>query len=512
MVILKPEKIAKRCKFAVIILYMSTQDTYNQWSQNRTSLTSLIVNLMKYAQRHPKNTSYRRGFESYALWRPRAFSTVLPKNRSEALFAELYTLGTPQQSISSRSVDNDDNLYYGGRDETDLGHKNSELQRVLSKSVGSDRFSESFDLAEIPQESFGSGNRFFATSSRFVAQDDSQNDWDSQQSDFGIGLDRFAFVRLQNRTSQGGVQSQEAGTPQLSSVDLFSRKNQNGLARDIESWQYSYDNRGRRIPAGMFEQDSSLPLSYSSQGRFGILRSRFDRNPRGENGWICYRGEDDKTHSRENSIVALSAFSPGWLAICLVYLSAIQLQKATSLCCYSPTRQSKQGRTANPVQIQKLLLSHVYYQPGFACPYDLALLSQAGSSRTRYPRAQGKFPFGQNPDQQLLGQSGPLYPDTPCLRPYPMVQASLLAIQMEVFEFANDSHRALGFARSIGLLRRDQRTQSSSQLCSSGALQASPQEYRTFENSQNLTTLSKLRLTTSSKPRLNYGDSLFFQD
>src|SRR3989338_11333528 len=96
---------------------MPTKSTYNRVSEGSASLPSLLVNLMKYAQRHPKNTFVRRGLEPYSLWRDGPFPAVLSKNRFEALSAELHTLGTPQQSVSSSSIDDDDHLYDGGWDE-----------------------------------------------------------------------------------------------------------------------------------------------------------------------------------------------------------------------------------------------------------------------------------------------------------------------------------------------------------------------------------------------------------
>src|SRR3989338_7889897 len=276
----EPELTVNKHILKLGIFHMPTENSYNRVLELLASLTSLLVNLLKYAQRHPKNTSFRRRFESDSLWRHGTFSTVLSKTGFEAIPAELHSLGTPRQSISSGPIDFDYHLYDGCRDEAYFGHQNLALQRILSSPAGVERLSRQFDFERIPEEFDGSRDRRLEEAARFVAQYDLQNDRGFQQHGSGFGLDRSAFVRLENSRSQNRLQSQEAGTPELSSLALLRRTHADSLARSFETRQHARYNRSRSVLQGVLEEDASLPLPNSPAGRRRVLRPCFDRNAR----------------------------------------------------------------------------------------------------------------------------------------------------------------------------------------------------------------------------------------
>ncbi|MFQ5754090.1 MAG: hypothetical protein ACE5HI_19040, partial [bacterium] len=141
------------------LITMTTEKCYNMGLKAPASLTSSLVNLLKYAQRASKNTSFRRRFQPDPLWRNGSFSAILPKTGFETISAELYPLAKTQQSISSGPADHDYNLCDGGRYEAYFGYQDFALQRILPGSFGFAKFSRHFDSEEFPEESDVQRNR-----------------------------------------------------------------------------------------------------------------------------------------------------------------------------------------------------------------------------------------------------------------------------------------------------------------------------------------------------------------
>jgi len=478
------------------------------------SQTSLKVNFARHGKRPAKSQTFLRGSKSHPLRWNASFPAILSKIESEGAVAKANALVSPQQSLSSSGSHHDHDLYHGRWDETNLGYSNPSLQRIFSISAGIEQLSGRFDSEEIPEGFEYARDRRVETYPRYVAAKDVPFAQSSQQPDLRFGFYGSSSVWLANRGSQRGLQSQEAGTTQLSSAVVFSWIYAGLLAWHLAFGRHARLHRGSGILGTMSPEDSQVSLSDSPASGFRILRSQIHRTSRRSRNRLRHRSRYDQTHQRAYPISALSNFSQsGGLAGGQIYLSTQQVEPTSSVHRDSPSQVGRRESipATHTVAIQRLLLPYSGKQSPLERSSGVAILHQAMPGRVGHSGAQREFSIEQNSNQQLLGQSSVFSFDSFGLRFDQLVQTSLPAATVVFGYFANDSYGHVLPGRSFGEFWRQKSTQASKSVSPSETLRSGSQEYRTLEDSQKPITLSKTHKRRSPSCVLKHGYSPFFQ-
>ena len=442
--------------------------------------TDHLVRILSDGQRHQKYPAFLRRNRLDALRWYVAFSAVLQKTGFETSPAKVYSLAEANPLVSARRNGIGTDLQYGRQNQAYLRYRDSSLQRLLQEPHRSERFSQAFHIAGIPERTHPERAGRHHPCPRPLAQKDVHRLRSRHEPHLRLGFDRPAGLWLENRRGQGGIQSQKTRTTQLLTPDLFRRTYPRYLVWPLASGRYPSCKWSSSALVGLPKEDSQIPLPNPHSCRLWFLRPQVYRTARRGKDWLRGCGQDDRTYPRKGSRTSLSYFQDRGLADSPIQLSALELEKTSPLHCSSPSQTQSQRRRkpTHALGVRRLFLPYLCYQSPLETRSRMAFLQTQSPMRTGHQRTQRRLSSGRYSNQQLPGKPNTFSPHPLELRFVQLVQAPLFAAAMEVCNYEDAPQKPVCCAWSSGLFWRQELPQAATTVSPSKTLFANSQKDR----------------------------------
>src|SRR5512139_1609835 len=394
-------------------------------------------------------------------------STTFLQQTPTSLVNSKFCQGPPtQRRLSSLRPNSGASVCNHGRPSENQQDRNPAIQRGVSLSDRYSQISRSVHPAAIPQAASSQGHPSIGSPTRSTP---SQIVWPPQTailSDFRFGFRHPDRLR-QDPMGPCRLQSQETWPTILSSPALLRSPPPGILAWVVASRRCCRQYRSRPLPESLLGQSPQIhcPIPYPDSSRFGILWQEGHRVPRCDRLWLCNCGQ--RILHDQSSIQTMSfQKASGRMGSRGVPIQAPQMATTPSLCrCATPhSSRSRRGPTTHSLQRPQVCLPCLGHQLKDPSMESLAVLCQKSHHRKEHSRTPLRLSLGQDSYRRLGGQRSLLSNLAFCLQPCPLVQETLSAQRIPLYDARYHPNRFPGAASEIDQRWKSKRTDLTSRL------------------------------------------------
>jgi len=348
---------------------------------------------------------------------------VFPKDQSPITSISIFTLPPTQQSLRSCRGDVDVDLPHLSGVRTDRDITPLKTKWGLSISHRVTYLSQSNYLETFPSANGPLSSPEIEKASRPIPFVHDSKTKASDQGDLRSGFHR-SYPLWQTGDGEDWLQSQEVGSPFLSSSSLLQWDHQGFLAWRTSPRRYPHRHGNRRTPEDLLCQITSLCKDRNYSSRQGFLRSRDHRISGIQQSPFCHCCQANWSRQEENLNLILSG-SFFWSGDRRVHVSTDKVEERMSF------RGGKASHPRRPYGATHPLFNGEVQLPGYCNEHEtdpfqcVEILQWPSCCGTDYQRTQRKLSVRKNPNETFPSQRG-LFPyASVLLQSHQLVQTTL---------------------------------------------------------------------------------------
>jgi len=453
-----------------------------------------------YAKR-PSYTAFslqRHQFNSFRRNGPTA--TFLQQTSASLVNSEFCQSPSTQRRLSSLRPDSGSSVCDHGRPSENQQDRNPAIQWRVSLFARHPQVSRSIDLPTVPQATSSHGHPSIGNLTRSTP---SQTVWASQTailSGFRFGF-RHPDRLWQDAMGSCGLQSQETWPTIVSPPALLRSSSPGILAWVAPPRRCCLQYRGGSLSESLSGKgpQAYCPISYSDSSRFGILWQKGHRISRFYRLRLCDCGQ---RILHDQSSIQRMPFqkASGRMGSSGVPIQTPQMAQTPSLYrrATSHSPRSRRGPTTDPLQRPQVCLpclGHQFKDPSLE---GLAVLCQKSHYRKKHSGTSLRLSLGQDSYRRVGGQRRLLSNLAFGLQPGPLVQETLSAQRIPLYDAGYHSDRFLGAASEVDQRRKSKCTDLASRLSLPDAIRNRSKKNRQTQSSTKFMNLQMHHSAQSS--------------
>lgn len=407
-------------------LTLSSRKCYNTNEKQKLTETTLPVYFASNDKRTKQTTNNRRRRESHTLWRNLLNSTVLQKTSNQETSAKENNIPSAFRPLSSNGLNHSNNLFHNSWHKPIKQDKDTATKRCISENSWNQKLSIRKQLAKVSETLRFKDHSWHQQDSRPVTVEDVLSSTSPHKHPVRFRFNSSNNLRQINRRSQSRIQSRQKRKTLLSSVSMLRVLHQRLLARSFKAWGRIHRCRRSGIPEGMHSENSTLYLSHQGTGRFRLFRSQIHRAFRRKKHWLCDSSKTDRWHKEKAFGLALSPVQER-LVSCRIPAYANEMEETSPVHCDSQEASRQTTRAANFVYTGTVFVPDIHYEHSFRGSQYLVFLQRPCFYRNSYQRAETRFLFNQDTNEQFLGKSSLFFFTSSGLQYNQLVQTPLPA-------------------------------------------------------------------------------------